>query len=49
MKETYENQSSFICSPPVRTDDQDLMIDATELSDEAKAVVGDYLIKANNS
>ncbi len=34
---------------PVQTDDQDLMIDATDLPDEAKAVVVDYLIKANNS
>jgi hypothetical protein len=34
---------------PVQTNDQDLMIDATELPNEAKAVVVDYLIKANNS
>lgn len=33
---------------PGQVTDQDLMVDATELTNEAKAVVVDYLIKASN-
>lgn len=51
LKDASKDNRGFadLFEPPVRTDDQNPMIDAAELPDEAKAVVVDYLIKANNS